>query len=525
MADTLQLGVFNNASSATGTFNTAALTFTSVVDLNTGSINLVRDSFKTQAPARKQQFSDSNRRYGGSRISSETHDNGAVAASLLVTGSSADDAVNRWETTLTAIESSSADYFIKWQPESATYPVYYEVRGPATWNAAYRWIEFQTASKPLVFEVSWPVAPLATRQPITFTTSSGTYPATVAIPSASGYSVSVPGSAPALLDLRVNSAAIANWFKVSWTKTPATPLSNSVAPFGVLPLVNSTPAAAASTTLLSGTVSGVTYTAAMTAVADSTALNNGRATVASPASGGTYGVAVDIDPSTLNEDDFSNGEVSLEVWARMKVASNHAATVTLSLEPADGTSFGEARYTSEYGSVGKGLPVPSSGTGAWHYYRLGTVTAYVDKYGGKKWRLVTKVYFSAASTNAFGIDYLAVVPSRQRALLPTGKPFNATSYPAFIPSASATTKVVKSDLSGWTVAGTATATSVYHPDSGLGGQLMEIPPGNVSLFVKSSEEVPDEPVAATMLATADTESQTLTISGIITPRYFLGRGA
>lgn len=491
MADTLQIG----------TFNSTFTTFTSSLDLNSGNVQLVRDTFKVQAPERKAQFSDSNRRYGGAWQSSEQHGNGAIGGSFFISNTTANTAVDKWEALLQIIEGTDDyDYYIKWQPEAASNPVYYEVRGAASWVANYRWLEF-SQNRSVVFDVEWPVGPLARGAAITFTTSSTNYPATVQIPAASGYSVSVPGTAPALLDLNVAQAASStgiDFFSVAWTKRPGSPQASTNTPFGLIEVSTGT---AASTG-----VSGTNYTF------NNTSPN--RAAVASPATGTTYTLNVDIDPSVLIRDDFTRNEVQLEVWARMKVASTHSATVVASLEPktAAGAS---SRYTAEYGTSGKLLNAPASGNN-FYLYRLGTLTAVCERDAAGNAAVYTlrlTTTFSAASTSEFAIDYLMVQPSRQRALTPTSKTPDAT-YPKFLYSTAAATKTIQSDLKGWLTPSGGTR----YPDSGLGGQMLELPPGNVDLFIKPTLGVPDN------TTTADDETKALTISGTIIPRYYLARG-
>jgi len=483
-----------------GPINTARTDLASVVlDLNstTSGVQLVRDTFKSQAPERKAQFSDSNRRYGGARQSSETHGNGAVGASFYTSAASADAAVDLWETLLgTAEAKAQNDYYIKWKPQGATNPVFYEVRGSASWDAQYKWIEFQS-NRVVVFDVSWPVAPLACGAATTFSASAASYPATIALSSA------VTGSAPALLDLtvanpQISSAGVgSDFFMVGWSQRPGTPVSGSNVPFGLIDVLSGATG-----------VSSTGFTAASTPA---------RLAIASPSSTTTnYVVNVDIDPSTLRRDDFTDNEIDLEVWARMGTNASHSVTVVTSLSSKD-TTGASSRYTAEYGTSGKLLTVPASGSG-YFFYRLGTISASVDTVNKPVYTLKVAPLFSASSSDEFSLDSVVVVPAKQRALTPTGRE-NDSTYPKFINSTSANVKkLVKSDLSGWIYTGTGT--TAYFPDSGLGGQLLEIPPGAVDLFVKSTRGVPDDPTPAV----ADDANQTLTISGTIIPRYYLGRG-
>lgn len=565
MADTLQIGPMNTARTDLASV---------VLDLNSTSsgIQLVRDTFKTQAPDRRAQFSDTNRRWGGSRQASESHGNGTIGANFYTQKSTANAAIDLWESLIGAAESNAQnDYFIKWKPEGATNSVFYEIRGNASWEASYRWIEFQ-ANKVVVFSVTWPVAPLARGAATTFSTSAASYPATIQLSSAVG------GSAPALLDLTVANPTISSagvgsdFFMVGWSQRPGTPVSGSNAPFGLIDVssgatgVTSTGFTAATSparlaisspsslgvtaTVSSASASGTTYTyttsaahtflpgASITVTGSSVAAYNGTFTITSVTSttfvvtGGTpspatptftsgtatsnYTVNIDVDPSTLRRDDFTDNEIDLEVWARVGVNASHSVTVVTSLSSKDTTGVA-ARYTAEYGSTGKLLTVPGTGSG-YLFYRLGTITATVDTVNKPVYTLKLAPSFSANSSDEFSIDSVVIVPAKQRALTPTGRENDAT-YPKFINSTSANVKkLIKSDLSGWIYTGTGT--DAYFPDSGLGGQLLEIPTGTVDLFVKSTRGVPDDPTPST----ADDANQTLTVTGTIIPRYYLGRG-
>ena len=109
--------------------------------------------------------------------------------------------------------------------------------------------------------------------------------------------------------------------------------------------------------------------------------------------------------------------------------------------------------------------------------------------------------------------YLVVVPSRARALGPTGKP-NDSSYPDLLPGTSSHTKVIRSDLSG-TLDGL--------PDTGLGGTPIEMEPGSNTIVIKYSSLVPDDPTAD---ATSEQLSHALTACSLgVWPRYNLARGA
>ena len=563
MPDTFQIGLMNSGRTDLGTVT---------IDLNSTSsgFQIVRDSFKIQAPERQAQFSQTSRRYGGANQTSETHGNGAVGASFFVSGASAEAAIVRWETLLSALEDThEADYFLKWQPEgvASNRAVFYQIRGAASWEAQYRPLEF-SQTKTLVFDVNWPVAPLARGAAITFSTASASYPAAVAVPAANGYSVGVPGTAPALLDLATAQASTTT--TTSAASTTASISVSSTANLLVGQVVtgtgvpsNTTIATIASSTSLTvsqavNVASGATLTfsppgvdffmvgwtqkptlsanastnvpfGAIKATTNGSTANTGvsvtnytyatggtpsvtRASIASPTAGTTYTLDVAVDPSTMMRDDFTRSEIQLEVWGRVYVNTLHRATVITSLEPGDAAAAGStSRYTTEFGASGKLLAYPASGSG-WYFYRLGTLPAVVDANNRANYKIRLATTFANTTTSTeFAIDYLAVVPAKQRALTPTGRALDS-SYPRFINSTGSTTKTIRNDLSGWL------GTTPY-PDSGLGGQVLEIPPGDVNLFIKATRGVPD------VTTTADDSTQTLTVTGTIIPRYFLARGS
>lgn len=509
MADTFQLG----------TLSADGKTFTSLRDFNTGDIQLVRDTFSVGQPQRKQQFTDTNRRYGGSRVSSETHDNGSIGGSFLVAGSSANDSISRWEAIISEIESATAQYYVKWQPQSASNPVFYEVRGPATWTAKYRWIEFQAASKTIVFDIVWPVAPLARGLTVdasfavngTATTASTSITTPASSYANSGASAltltSVPGTAPALLDLQVEPTTetdACDWAMIGWTANPSSPLSSSVVPFGIIDCDNASYISAGD----------LTYDST-----DATAHNSTKLKKTTSATAGTkYSFTVSVDPSTIQRDAFTAGDLSLEVWARVytPASTTAAVTVTASLEPDDGV--GQSRFTMEYGSAGKQLQTHTSA--GWRMYRLGTLSGISDPSAARIWKLKVAYSLSATATTEVSFDHLIVVPSRQRALSPSGKELD-TTFPSFVKaqSAGATTakKLIKADLSGWV----RTSSSQFYPDSGLGGQMLEVDPGTSRLFIKLTAAVPDDPTPAV----ADSVNRTIKLTGSITPRYYLARGS
>ena len=238
------------------------------------------------------------------------------------------------------------------------------------------------------------------------------------------------------------------------------------------------------------------------------------------AGAGTTSAAWYVDPALIVPDDFTQGELDVEVFARVELdGAVVSPRLTLSTIPEAGTSFGPTKYTAEYGSGGKLLTKPSSGA-KFRMVRLGTLTFLVDRARPVRWKVQLAGSYAAGSTGSFGIDYLLFAPARQRACGPTGKA-NDSTYPKFVQSTSETSKTVKSDLSG-RVKNPGSYSKFEHPDAGLGGSLLELPAAATDLTVKLSSLVPDDPTSDT---TNEQLSHTAAVHVAVTPRYHLARSS
>jgi hypothetical protein len=302
----------------------------------------------------------------------------------------------------------------------------------------------------------------------------------------------IPGDSPALADVTITpsgGSAAPVWAMLGWTQRVASGLAT--APFGSI-------AAANGSSLATWTVSGNTLTA-------------------TPAGAGTASALFSIDPSLITLDDYTQGEIDIEVWGRIGV---HSAVVSpkliVSAQPTAGTSFGQERYTNEYGSAGKLLTISSSGQ-QWRFNRLGTLTLLSNPAGPLVWKIKLAASWATGSAGVFDVDYLTLVPARTRALGPTGKA-NDSTYPKFVASTAQTSKTIRSDLSGLVSSPPANA----HPDSGLGGQLLELPTGSVDTLVKLSSLVPDDPTSD---STSEQANHSASVHYSITPRYRMLRAS
>jgi hypothetical protein len=248
-------------------------------------------------------------------------------------------------------------------------------------------------------------------------------------------------------------------------------------------------------------------------------LNNFAMTTPTASGAGSAALNWQVDPSVITQDDFASGTVDIEVYARMRVTGMQAPTAVASISTGNG--FGAPTYTNEYGAAGKTF-TNFIGTNSFFgpaIVRLGTLTMTVDPYTPTMWLLQVALSWGASSVSASStIDYVMMVPARARALSKTGVAPDSY-YPKFIGTTSSVQKTIFGrDLSGAIgVAGTNLGR-----DSGLGGSLIEVPPGNVEMLLKLSSAVADDPSSSVNEVTL-THNTTWTAK--VTPRYFLAKGA
>lgn len=306
----------------------------------------------------------------------------------------------------------------------------------------------------------------------------------------------IPGDAPALVDATITHAGGTDppiWALLGWTRRPGTGLAQ--APFGVIEAETA------------GNLSGWSVGAAVSARGGS------RIGDTAASSSDVYTASWEVDPALMVADDFDR-EVSIEVWARVGLDPTLISpTVTLSLRPEDGLSFGAARTTDEWGQTGRVLTVPTAF--AWRTVRLGTVRLLVDPARPRKWLLWLAGSVGAGSSGFFGVDYLILVPARQRASSRSAV-VNDAGYPDFLTTTSEVSKTIHADLSALIAA----PGKWGHPDHGLGGQLLELPPGDGDMLLKLSSLVPDDP---TVNATSEQLAHTAAMALSVTPRYYAFR--
>lgn len=244
-----------------------------------------------------------------------------------------------------------------------------------------------------------------------------------------------------------------------------------------------------------------------------------------------------IEPNAIAPDDFTLGEVDVEVFARMTVSTG-AESIIAQVEPSErfsGTVLaGRRRYSREFGSVGRTLVLASSGA-RYRLTKIGTFPMVVDRTNPQRWRLVLTITMSG--TQQMASDYLLIHPVRYRACPPTGKVDDGgNTYPNFIPpdsnwgTGSAMTKIFRADGSALIRnpipdTGRMFTLPPAFPDHGLGKPL-SFPVGAVDLAFKVSDTIPDDPTVNTAadMSAGTSANWNATVRAIVTPRYFVGRG-
>lgn len=468
-----------------------------VKDLEDGvSYYAIQDTFQVKPGAPKPIMAERQRRFGGSVPVADLHDNGSIAWTSFVKSTTADGALARAEEIFSTLQTARRDLYVEWRATNATASTFYEVRGPASLSPAYKPRQFADSTSWAV-DIEIPVAPLSLGMPTPIPISSTTLPAVVALPTA------VPGSAPALADVTLRTSGGTNppiWAMIAWAQRPNSTLPSSVAPFGIIE--------AETATNLSGW--------AVTANAN---YRGGSGLHLTAAGAGTASGMFPLDPSVLMVDDYAISDVDVEVWARVELSAGLVSPkLTLSLQPSAGTAFGGEQFAGDTGgSSGKLLTKPAV-LSAFRPVKLGTLSMPVDKTSPLKWNLKVAASWAGSSSGDFGLDYLWLVPGRQRALGPTGKPHDS-SYPDFIASTADTQKRIRGgDLSGLVASGAGN----FGRTSGLGGSLIELPPGDVDMLLKLSSVVPDDPSVDT---TSEQIAHTsITGSVLVWPRYWLSNG-
>lgn len=466
------------------------------------SLYLEAGSFKIVAPVKQSVLAQTNRRYGGVRQVGEMTENGIIEAKIGVFGGSANEALSKVGELLRQLEASPWGLLLEWKPSGATEPSLFEVRETGDWTPEYD-ERALTGAGLFVFAVQIPVAPLALGLPVSvYSNTDLLLPEVLELEE-------IPGDAPCKAEVSIQTGSSADpsgqaaaWALLGWASRPVTPTPRTAtqkeeaestssgwdaAPFGIIEAQDYATASGWSKATNSEARGGELL----------------RATAAKSTT--TYEATYKVNPACMVPDSFS-GELAVEVWARVLLAEAETEaqarvmetpTLTVSVFSGSGAEMAAPRYTDEFGSGGRVLTVPTGKT-CFRLTRLGTLHMLVERMRIQPRSLAIKGTVGRETTGEWGLDYLMLVPVMQRACSPTSKELEGPhgaggSFPRFLTGTSTTRiKSVRHDLSGWTAA----PGEGGFPDTGLGGQMLEMPPGNTDLLVKLSNLVPDDPSKA-----------------------------
>ena len=489
-------------------FDTVATVSTIIKTLEVdGSLMATRDSFAINPPQRTVSAAGTGRRYGGTYAVADSHANAEATWSILTKGNTADLCSQAVEAVIQPLENlSTPNTYLEWRPDGNTYSTFYEIRGPGTWKYNYSRMQY-TSNNVVQLDVSIPVSPLGrgATTAATFGTSANplTTPAALQVPGIVG------GTAPAQVDLTVshNNVAGKMFGAVGWWSRLPTPPPGYNNCYGLIQ-------GEATTTLYVNNVAfpGLAGSWTSTGVVGA---NGGNALVTPAVTGQSGNNTAIYAVSTAG---IKSATVDLEIWAQVFVSPTTLGTVTNPTITAwaTGAGGGTKIYTREWGSAGR--PLVQS-TFAEQLTRVGTITLPVQRVSSQ-WYLSVNMSWSTvggAGGGNMGLDTIMLLPADSRICSPTGEPGDS-SYPTFLGGASAgyvTSKTVYSDLSSTIKYG-----GLPGADSGMGGSLIEFPPGYVDMGIIMSEWPPDggdtgNYTSATIPCWLDFK---------ITPRYFVVKG-
>lgn len=238
--------------------------------------------------------------------------------------------------------------------------------------------------------------------------------------------------------------------------------------------------------------------------------NSHSGTIAQTSGTVTTGVTGMVDTSLVDPDEGVDDEVSALLITRLLLSGGNpkftlSAWSAAQLDSASGV-YGPLTYPIEFGSAYHGLHDPSSNS-VFEPAKVGTL----------RWRrgrirnAVTVSLQGASIAQPVGQDFTVSLPAARCALHPTG-----VAYAVGIAGANSMF-TIKPDLS---------ATFRYPPQTdvlphpGLGGALLEFPPGPVNVIVAGLAMAPDTP-AVDGAGTGDgsTGSYSTHVHFAVTPRY------
>ena len=126
-----------------------------------GNVTKEAGTFKFTAPQAKNVEARSPRRFGGSRTVAQSHENATIGARWLVKADTHDEALDQIARLLEVCNHALSGRYVEFRPDgtSVSRSTFSEVRGPATWDGDYKWVEFFQGRMAL-FALTFPVAPL-----------------------------------------------------------------------------------------------------------------------------------------------------------------------------------------------------------------------------------------------------------------------------------------------------------------------------------------------------------------------------
>jgi hypothetical protein len=328
----------------------------------------------------------------------------------------------------------------------------------------------------------------------------------------------VPGDLPPKIDVELTDSepAVRPWFGMGWNSLFVNTTATEKPPFGVI----------------DSSDFNVALGVGWSSVVDASAHGGEWWRLVTDAAGGNAILYFESFPwqgsGSIDPDAFSE-ETSVEVFALLRLPSTVVQPyIVLNQSPSLGGEH--ARYTPEYGTVGKPLALPSSGSRAL-LYRLGTLSFDTSRPVYRN--IFMEFRWGAGSSGNIDFDYAWMIPAARSARVRTGIPLDS-SYPSFFPLASGQKRIFH-DLSteisstvplldsarGWATHG-GLAGSHIEPDVARSGRTGENPAligdrqGAIFTFA-GGLSVPDNPDAANPGETNNTLNTRLSLNAW--PRY------
>ncbi len=208
------------------------------------------------------------------------------------------------------------------------------------------------------------------------------------------------------------------------------------------------------------------------------------------AGGATYEMAFLVDPSLVVPDDYAGDAVSFVVWARVLHSAAFTGGMTAVAYMRTGSRV--LSYTTEHGEDGYIVPRPATSNAVWRITRMGTLVLPVSDLGQGVVELLTR-FVIAAGTNGqrFGIDYVALTPARAHVASATGKGAGSTAFAVLMND-----RIVTKRLHPDTSAEELLFDRQPVVSSGLGGAMIEVPPGEIEFMTMLSGYQPDNTIAS-----------------------------